>query len=113
MINHIYGKLYNYTKSIKPAPDPHYLLSKFYGNLSINEYRKLLRKDRVLLVVDKPLTRVLPELHEDNNEYFINSNFYQPPTEQSSNESNFRLKRTSNKHDKVKIISDNFGLKVS
>ena len=40
---------------------------KFYGNLSIQEYRKLLKSEHLLCVLDKPLTRVLPELHEDLN----------------------------------------------
>ena len=60
-------------KNIKPAPDPFYTLDKYYGNLSIQEYRKLLKHDRLLLVVDKPLTRSLPELHEDNDEFTINN----------------------------------------
>jgi hypothetical protein len=36
-MNHIYSKIYDYTKNIKPAPDPHYMLDKFYGNLTIQE----------------------------------------------------------------------------
>jgi hypothetical protein len=81
-INHIYSKIYDYTKNIKPAPNPYYMLDKYYGNLTIQEYRSLLRNDRLFLVVDKPLTRVLPELHEDNDDFIINnkiipSNTYQ------------------------------------
>ena len=78
LLNHIYGKIYNYKKSIKPAPSPHYMLEKFYGNLTIQEYRKLLQNERLILVVEKPLTRVLPELHEDNNENNLSTiNTYQ------------------------------------
>ena len=55
-------------KNIKPAPDPHYTLDKYYGNLSIQEYRKLLSKERIYMIVDKPMTKVLPELYEENNE---------------------------------------------
>lgn len=81
-INHIYSKIYDYKKNIKPAPNPYYMLDKYYGNLTIQEYRSLLRNDRLFLVVDKPLTRVLPELHEDNDDFIINnkiipSNTYQ------------------------------------
>jgi hypothetical protein len=72
LLNHLYSKIYNYTKHIKPAPKPYYLLDKFYGNLSIQEYRTLLHTDRLFLVVDKPLTRILPELHEDNDDFIIN-----------------------------------------
>jgi len=43
LLNHIYCKIYNYEKNIKPAPNPYYLLNKYYGNLSIQEYRKLLK----------------------------------------------------------------------
>ena len=68
LLNSIYSNIYNYEKNIKPAPNPHYLLDKFYGNMSIDEYRKLLNNDNLLLVVDKPLTKVLPEIHYENDE---------------------------------------------
>lgn len=82
LINHIYSQIYDYKKNIKPAPNPYYMLEKYYGNLNIQEYRSLLRNDRLFLIVDKPLTRVLPELHEDNDDFIINnkiipSNTYQ------------------------------------
>ena len=69
MLNYFYGKVYNYKKNIKPAPSPYYTLEKYYGNLTIQEYRQLLEFDRLLLVIDKPLTKIFPELHEDNNEF--------------------------------------------
>lgn len=72
MLNQIYGKAYNCKKNVKPAPNPYYLLDKFYGNLSIQEYRKLLKTESLLLVLDKPFTRILPELHEDNDELVMN-----------------------------------------
>jgi hypothetical protein len=58
------------------------MLDKYYGNLTIQEYRSLLRNERLFLIVDKPLTRILPELHEDNDDFIINnkiipSNSYQ------------------------------------
>ena len=82
LINHIYSQIYDYKKNIKPAPNPYYILEKYYGNLNIQEYRSLLRNDRLFLIVDKPLTRILPELHEDNDDFIINnkiipSNTYQ------------------------------------
>jgi hypothetical protein len=73
LLNQIYSKVYDYKKNIKPAPNPHFLLEKFYGNLSIQEYRKLLKTEHMLLVIDKPMTRILPELHEDN-ELFVLGN---------------------------------------
>jgi hypothetical protein len=72
LLNHIYGKIYNYTKNIKPAPNPHYLLDKYYGTLSIKEYRDLFRSDKLLIVVEKPLTHVFPELYEDNSDFILN-----------------------------------------
>lgn len=101
LLNHIYGKIYNYEKNIKPAPDPFYTLDKFYGNLSIQEYRKLLKNDRLLLVVDKPLTRSLPELHEDNDEFTINN---------KAISSKFKLRRGNKKQSKAAILSSTFNL---
>jgi hypothetical protein len=69
LLNYLYGKVYEYKKEIKPAPDPHYTLDKYYGNLTIQEYRQLLEYDRLILVIDKPLTKIYPELHEDNNDF--------------------------------------------
>lgn len=82
LINYIYGKIYGYQKNVKPSPNPYYMLEKFYGNLSIQDYRALFKNERLFLIVDKPLTRILPELHDDNDEFIINnkiipSNTYQ------------------------------------
>lgn len=73
LINLLYGKICNYKKSIKPAPNPYYLLNKYYGNLTIQEYRKLFKSEQMIYVVNKPLTHILPELYEDNNDFLINS----------------------------------------
>ena len=82
LLNNIYSKIYGYEKNIKPSPNPYYLLDKYCGNLTIQEYRALLKNGRLFLIVDKPLTRILPELHEDNDDFIINnkiipSNAYQ------------------------------------
>jgi hypothetical protein len=69
LLNRIYNKIYDFKNNIKPAPNPHYLLDKFYGNLNIQEYRKLLNSERMLMVVESPLTRILPELHEDTDDF--------------------------------------------
>ena len=68
LLNNIYGKIYDYDKNIKPAPSPFYTLDKYYGNLSIQEYRKLLTNNRLIMVVDKPMAKMLPEIYEENNE---------------------------------------------
>jgi len=102
LINHIYAKIYDYKNNIKPAPNPYYMLEKYYGNLTIQEYRSLLRKERLFLIVDKPLTRILPELHEDNEEFIINNKII------PSNA--YKLKKKVQKREtKVNILSDKFG----
>ncbi len=75
MMNHIYGKANGYTQNIKLAPSPYYFLDKFYGNLTINEYRSLCKKEKYFFIVDKPLTRVMPELYEDNDTHIIHNKF--------------------------------------
>lgn len=74
MLNHMYGSSTNYRNNIKPAPNPYYTLSKFYGNLTIQEYRLLLKTNRVLLLVDKPISRCMPELYEDLDHTMPQSN---------------------------------------
>ena len=108
LLNNVYCKVYNYTKNIKPAPSPQYTLDKFYGNLSIQEYRKLLSKERILMVVDKPMTKILPELYEENNEIpNINNNILDKTSKTSSN---FRLQRNKTKKTKSNSLFDNFNL---
>lgn len=68
LMNLFYGKIFGYQKNIKPAPSPYYTLEKFLGNMSPHEYRKLLKSDRLLMVVDKPFSRILPELLDDHDD---------------------------------------------
>jgi hypothetical protein len=103
LLNHIYTKIYNYKKNIKPAPNPFYMLDKYYGNLSIQEYRALLRNERLFLVVDKPLTRILPELHEDNDDFIINNKIIPSNTYQIK-------KKLQKKQNKTNILSERFGI---
>ena len=106
LLNYIYGKIYNYEKNIKPAPNPYYTLSKYYGNLSIQEYRKLLKSDRLLLIVDKPLSRQLPELHEDNDDYVLNNKSIP-----SANKFKIRKYQRGQKNQtKGDILQENFNL---
>jgi hypothetical protein len=105
LINHIYSKIYEYKKNIKPAPNPHYMLDKYYGNLSIQEYRALLRSERLFLIVDKPLTRILPEFHEDNDDFIINNKII------PSN--NYQVKKRLQKRapqTKSNILNEKFGI---
>lgn len=105
LINNIYSKIYNYNKNIKPAPNPYYMLEKYYGNLSIQEYRALLKNERLFLIVDKPLTRILPELHEDNDDFIINNKIIPSNAYQIK-------KKTLQKRNQTKtnILSERFGL---
>jgi hypothetical protein len=109
LLNQIYSKVYNYKKNIKPAPNPYFLLDKFYGNLTIQEYRKLLKTEHMLLVIDKPMTRILPELHEDNEDFIMNIYGGKQQTNQSGV---YKVKRQSEKQkgpSKNTIIKENFG----
>jgi hypothetical protein len=103
LINHIYSKIYDYKKNIKPAPNPYYMLEKYYGNLSIQEYRSLLKNERLFLIVDKPLTRILPELHEDNDDFIINNKIIPSNTYQIK-------KKLQKRQTKTNILSEKFGL---
>jgi hypothetical protein len=82
------------------------MLEKFYGNLSIQEYRALLNSERLFLIVDKPLTRILPEFHEDNDDFIINnkiipSNNYQMKKNLTQQQKKVQTKNT--------IMSEKFG----
>jgi hypothetical protein len=117
LINQIYGKIYNYNKNIKPAPNPYYLLDKFYGNLTIQEYRKLLKSEHLLMIVEKPLTRILPELHENMDDFSLNSSFKKPLYSSSSDSNNtnlqYKVKKNNEKKNmktKTSIIREHFGL---
>ena len=67
---------------IIPAPPPHYLLTKFGGTLSIQDFRASLQSDKVLMVVNKPLCAVYPELIQSNNE-FMNTTIKNTESEQT------------------------------
>jgi hypothetical protein len=95
LLNNMYCKIYKYNINIKPAPNPHYTLNKFYGNLTIQEYRNLLKNERVLLVVDKPVITFLPELYEDNSLQSVNK---------------FKIRKKSKQVSKKTILSNNFNI---
>ena len=104
LLNNVYAKIYNYTKNIKPAPNPYYMLEKYYGNLNIQEYRALLRNERLFLVVDKPLTRILPELHEENDDFIINNKII------PSNTYQVKKKNQKKNQSKNNILNEKFGI---
>ena len=67
LINYIYGAIYKYKHNIKPAPNPYYTLDKYCGNLTIEEYRQHFTDDNLLIVANKPQSRIFPELFEENS----------------------------------------------
>jgi len=104
LMNYYYGKPNQFQQSIKPALSPYYFLDKYYGNLSIQEYRKLTKSQHMMLVVDKPVTRILPEIHEDN-ENISKTTF--------SNSGKYKVKRQSQKTSgpsRNTILREKFGL---
>ena len=110
LLNKFYCKVHNYMKNIKPSPDPHFLLDKFYGNMTIQEYRKLLGSDHMLLVVEKPMTRILPELHDDidDSSYKLGGG-----ARQNAQPGVYKVKRQSEKPTgptKNNIMKEKFGL---
>ncbi len=114
LLNQIYGKIYNYMKNIKPAPNPYYLLDKYYGNLSIKEYRKLSKSNHLLVLVEKPLTRVFPELHEESDDFTIVNACNNSLNNKEMNETQqYKVKRSNDKKNdksKTSIIQEHFGL---
>ena len=111
LLNNIYSKIYNYTRNIKPAPNPYYTLNKYYGNLTIQEYRKLLKNDRLLFVVDKPLTKIMPELYEENNEIpTIYSDIMCKTTTKTPYTQKYRLQRKAKKCSKNRILQQTFNI---
>jgi len=63
----------------------------------------LLKSERLFLIVDKPLTRILPEFHEDNDEFIINNKIIPSSTFQSK-------KKLQKKQTKNTIMNENFGI---
>ena len=111
LLNKVYGKVYDFKRNIKPAPDPHYILDKFYGNLSIQEYRKLLKTEHMLLVIEKPMTRILPELHE-NTDDMDNIGVHGARGNSTSRTGVYKVKRQSEKPagpNKNDIMKETFG----
>ena len=73
LLHYKYKDSYDCNSGIKPAPPPHYVLDKFYGNLSIEEYRMLYKTSKLVMVINKPITKMFPEIHEDNVDFVMKS----------------------------------------
>jgi hypothetical protein len=111
LLNHLYSKIYEYDKNIKPAANPYYMLDKFYGNLTIQEYRSLLKTDRLFLIIDKPISKILPELHEDNDEFILNKKLIPASNTISNGNSIIKKKCVKTKQkNKTSIVNETFGI---
>ena len=110
MMNYIYCKSLKYESNIKPAPDPHYLLDKYYGTLSIEEYRSTLRNNNYLIFVEKPLTHVFPEMFIDNHDFTLMKD---SSMLNNSSLSQYKIKKASTNDKKPKtkseIVKEKFG----
>lgn len=109
LMNYYYGKPNSYQQSIKPALSPYYFLDKYYGNLTIQEYRRLTKSQHMLLIVEKPVTRILPEIHEDNDNFTLGGGNY-------NNCGKYKVKKQSEKPAGVSrntILREKFGLSNS
>ena len=68
LLNSLYCGIYGYEKGIQPAPSPHYLLDCYHGNLTIEEYRHMLLQNESVMIIDKPMARLMPELYDTNTD---------------------------------------------
>jgi len=100
LLCNIYCKIYNYKRNITPAPSPFYTLDKYYGTLTIQQYRELLKHERVLLVVDRPLTRCIPEVYDTSNNTVSNMAI----------RSTYEIRPRKDKKTKNDILHSNFNL---
>ena len=67
------NNLYKCNTKIKPSPKPHYILDKFNGLLTIDEFRDINKSSRLTLLINKPISKVTPELFQDNEDIKINN----------------------------------------
>ena len=107
LLNNVYSKIYKYEKNIKFASEPRYMLNKFYGNLTIQEYRALLRNERLFLIIDKPLTKIFPELHEDSDDFILNNKII-PSNSSMTNQIRGKMQRK--KQLKNTILNEKFNI---
>jgi hypothetical protein len=108
LLFNLYSNVVKDKTFIKPAPDPRYTLDKFYGNLSIQQWRSLLTSDRMLLIVDKPLTPELPELHTETTDRFMSMGCMN--TADPAQYGKFKIRKVAQKQSKTAIVAEKFGI---
>lgn len=102
LMNYKYTSPTQNNNQIKPACSPFYFLDKYLGNLSIQEFRKLSNSNCNYLCIDKPVTRILPEIHEESDK-----------SASTGIRGNYKVKKQSEKKEKENrndIIKNNFGI---
>jgi hypothetical protein len=114
LLNNLYNKLYDIPNSISLAPDPLYTLDKFFGTLTIEEFRALSKLNKRLVLIDRPMTRFLPELHEEMDEYSNTTSLYNSsePNKSSFQVGTYRVRRQDEVSTKVcrkTIMREQFG----
>ena len=77
LMHSLYSKIFEYEGNIKPAPDPRYLLDCYFGNLTIDEFRSIHKRPNSISILDKPITRLLPEIIESSYSIDIHNRFHQ------------------------------------
>lgn len=103
----LYSKVVGDKTFVKPAPNPRYTLDKYYGNLSIQQWRSLLAGDRMLLIVDKPLTPELPQLHTETTDRFLSMG--NTTTNDVAQYGKFKIRKVAPKQSKGDIVAEKFG----
>lgn len=98
MLYSLYNDIYQYTSPIHPAPDPRYLLNDFMGSLSIDEYRELNQMNLSYIILNKPIIRIYPEIHEVHDNLDINQRFH---SNLKSKTNMYRLSRNNKEHNKM------------
>ena len=92
LMHSLYRDVYKYKTNIKPASNPYYLLEKYYGNLKIEEYRNLSKQGSVVMLLNKPIVRMIPELSTSVDEFDIHKRFY-TNSNKTENTKSYRLSR--------------------
>lgn len=91
LLNKLYEEMYGEFQNIIEAPS-RYVLKKYGGELSINQYRNnLIFNNKEYRVYIPPLLPVVPKIEEDyNDKTYVNNNIFGKVCEKQ----NLRLKRT-------------------
>ena len=76
LLNDLYRSVYSYKNPIVCAPPPFYLLNKYYGTLTIQEYRQIIRGETTIIMVDKPICCTYPELIQCYTESMVPTKEY-------------------------------------